>query len=57
MEEELLFRTVLHVTLTPLVFLFGAFLIAARLAPVGAAAVLLGALVLGVVAGWRNRNS
>jgi hypothetical protein len=56
-EGEPLFRTALHVTLTPLVFLFGAFLIAARLAPIGAAAVMLGALVLGVVAGWRNRHS
>jgi hypothetical protein len=49
-------RTALHVTLTPIVFLFVAVMIASRLPQPGAAAVMLGAAGLGVLYGWRNRH-
>jgi hypothetical protein len=49
-------RTALHVTLTPIVFLFGSLFVANRLESPAAAAVMLGAAVLGVLYGWRNRR-
>lgn len=49
-------RTALHVTLTPIVFLFGALFLANRLEPPAAAIVMLAAAVFGVWYGWRNRH-
>ena len=51
-----MFRTAVHVTLTPLVFLFVALILANRLEPPASALVLLAAVVLGVLYGWRNRH-
>jgi uncharacterized membrane protein YdjX (TVP38/TMEM64 family) len=51
-----MFRTALHVTLTPLVFLFGAMIVANRLAPPAGLILLAGAAALGVLYGWKNRH-
>jgi positive regulator of sigma E activity len=50
-------RTALHLTLTPLVFLFLALIVANRMSSgIGALIVMAGAAALGVVYGWRNRH-
>jgi len=50
-------RTALHVTLTPIVFLFGALFITTRMTSATAAlVVMIGAAALGVLYGWRNRH-
>lgn len=50
-------RTALHVTLTPIVFLFLALMVANRMpAGIGQLAVLVGAAALGVAYGWKNRH-
>jgi positive regulator of sigma E activity len=50
-------RTALHVTLTPLVFLFLALIVASRMTSgIAALIVMLGAAALGVLYGWRNRH-
>ena len=51
-----MFRTALHVTLTPIVFLFGAAMVAGRLEPAAAFGVMAGAAALGVLYGWKNRH-
>ncbi len=48
-------RTVLHVTLTPILFLFLAVMVAGRMGGAGFI-VMLGAVALGVLYGWRNRS-
>jgi hypothetical protein len=53
---ELVFRTALHVTLTPLVFMFVALMVASRVASAAVVPVLLGAAALGVLYGWSNRH-
>jgi hypothetical protein len=49
-------RTALHVTLTPIVFAFVGLMIATRLPQPGGSAVMVGAVALGVLYGWRNRH-
>jgi len=50
-------RTALHVTLTPLVFVFLALIVANRMTSgVAALIVMCGAAALGVLYGWRNRH-
>lgn len=49
-------RTALHVTLTPIVFLFLGLMVASRVGPPGGAVVLAGSAALGVLYGWRNRH-
>lgn len=51
-----MFRTALHVTLTPLVFMFVAMTVAGRIASAAILPVLLGAAALGVLYGWSNRR-
>ncbi len=50
-------RTALHVTLTPLVFLFLALFLVNRMSPgIAPLLVMAGAAALGVLYGWRNRH-
>jgi hypothetical protein len=50
-------RTALHVTLTPIVFMFGALFVTSRMTSGSAAlVVIIGAAALGVLYGWRNRH-
>lgn len=50
-------RTALHVTLTPIVFMFIALFVVNRMTPGPAQFVVLaGAAALGVVYGWKNRH-
>jgi hypothetical protein len=50
-------RTALHVTLTPLIFLFIALIVANRMTSgIAALIVMAGAVSLGVLYGWRNRH-
>jgi positive regulator of sigma E activity len=49
-------RTALHVTLTPLVFMFVALIAANRLEPPAGLVVILGAAALGALYGWKNRH-
>jgi hypothetical protein len=49
-------RTALHVTLTPIAFLFGGVMIASRVEPPAGLFVLAGAAALGVLYGWKNRH-
>ena len=51
-----MFRTALHVTLTPVVFMFVALIAANRLAPPAGLIALAGAGALGVLYGWKNRH-
>jgi hypothetical protein len=56
-KGDLLIRTALHVTLTPIVFLFPALMVANRVTSgAGAFAVMAGAVVLGALYGWKNRH-
>jgi hypothetical protein len=55
--DEAMVRTEVHVTLTPIVFMFGALLITNRMGSgLTALVVMLGAAVLEVLYGWRNRH-
>ena len=49
-------RTALHVTLTPLVFMFVALMVANRVEPAAGFFVIVGAAALGVLYGWKNRH-
>lgn len=56
-KEAAMTRTALHVTLTPLVFVFLALIVANRMTSgIAALIVMCGAAALGVLYGWRNRH-